>query len=532
MFHFVNPVTQTTDYTIWSESDLQEFKNAIQTDDMGKTCRIKACLEKYDEKLLSELEGLARQVSQKGINAELIIDSSGLDFTVSEMEQFIDLEDRCINDNIGVYCSEGLDQYTLEDTLSAQVQIDGIIDKIKKSGCSPLEQYLMAYDFVSAKVYKENKNNRSRARDLTAILNGDDIVCVGYAELMARICKGLGINCSCQHSKVYNKDGRYLGEHQNNIVYLKDEKYGVDGYYYSDACWDAVEKQGQYKRRLSHCLLPLKDKDKMREREVDELTWVGIDSGDVELEYFYGKEVDRYSIDARSLSMKEENQIFNKVTGILVDDKKRKSACKKFAMMLKKLDIPADAFKSDKGDCFLPSIMNPDYILALLMNPKENASEIDKVIQCFQDVMKSRVDKLEHLDIISIPSIDNIYQHLEDMSNTTSKINDNFRWTPEEWRKVSRQLEKLEARKAVAEKTNQAVKPGKAISVEVYREALVQANIANGQSKGEAEHNAEVTIETTIKHAETWFKEDAENDFKQTAIRRRALENSEAQAMS
>ena len=30
--------------------------------------------------------------------------------------------------------------------------------------------------------------------------------------------------------------------HQTNVVYIKDEKYGIDGYYYADSCWDSIKK--------------------------------------------------------------------------------------------------------------------------------------------------------------------------------------------------------------------------------------------------------------------------------------------------
>lgn len=532
MFHFYYPKTQTTEYAIRNDWDLQDFKSAIDSDDMGKTCRIKVQFERYDKELLSKVEGVARQVAEKGVGVELLIDSSELNFSVGEMEQIIDLEDRCVQDDIGVYCDDGMYQYTLTDTLSAQVQLEGLIDKIKNSGGSPLEQYLMAYNYVSSKVYKENNQNRASARDLTAILNGEDIVCVGYARLMERICEGLGIKSYCQNVDVFNKEGKFAGKHQNNLVYLKDEKYGIDGYYYSDACWDAVEKQGQYKRRLSHCLIPLKDKDKMRMAQIDVGDKEELSDKKVKLKYLYGEEVDKFSIELVPETREEQNEIYYKTNTLLINDKKRQSACKKLITMLKKLDISADCYKADEDHLCVPAILDYNYILALLMNPKENASEIDKVIQGFQDIKNSRVEKFEGMAIKTVDSVDDVYAYLENMSKLKSRRVEDYSGyktevhsVPREWKDVCRETEKLESRKLAAQKTGKEVKQGEPIPVERFKEALEQCFIAEGMLKSEAIHNAELMIETTIQDAEKRFDETAENDFRQTALKRRALEN-------
>lgn len=116
--------------------------------------------------------------------------------------------------------------------------VDKIVSKIKKYPLSPLEQIMYAYDLVRDRVYHREEENEdlTKSRDLTSVLFGDKIVCVGYANIFEKVLNNLGIKAMMCSLKNVNptKHG-----HRRNIVYVKDEKYGVEGVFYFDTTWDS-----------------------------------------------------------------------------------------------------------------------------------------------------------------------------------------------------------------------------------------------------------------------------------------------------
>lgn len=115
--------------------------------------------------------------------------------------------------------------------------IDTIVDKIKKYNYSPLEQLILAYDLIRDRFYvKEDEGeDYSVSRDLTSSLLGDKIVCVGFANIFDAVCKKLNLNSSMFF--LDNRKDTTTG-HARNMVYLIDEKYGIDGIYFFDPTFD------------------------------------------------------------------------------------------------------------------------------------------------------------------------------------------------------------------------------------------------------------------------------------------------------
>ena len=153
---------------------------------------------------------------------------------------------------------------------------------------SPFEKYIYAYDIVKRfKKYntpkKDNKNIdnlpsevyiniKSSSRDLYQILDNDYIVCVGFANFLGDLLTKLGIDnidlpvfvdvsstkatkqidiskdewkklTPEEKNKLITKQQSYIPKddfsgHRRLMVHIKDEKYGIDGIYYSDPTWD------------------------------------------------------------------------------------------------------------------------------------------------------------------------------------------------------------------------------------------------------------------------------------------------------
>lgn len=129
---------------------------------------------------------------------------------------------------------------SLEDYEKTVGMINEIVDKIKQYNFSPLEQIMFAYDITRDRVYtKENEEeNYNTSRDLTSVLFGDKIVCVGYTNVFDKILKNLGIK-SMPYTLLNEKTG--VG-HMRDLVYVNDPKYKVEGLFFFDPTWDSKKE--------------------------------------------------------------------------------------------------------------------------------------------------------------------------------------------------------------------------------------------------------------------------------------------------
>lgn len=118
--------------------------------------------------------------------------------------------------------------------------IDEIVSHINKYDLSPLEKVAFAYDLVRERVYNEvdDEDSKFDSRDLSSVLLGNNIVCLGYARVFNAVLEGLGIE-SKEHY-LWNKNN--TSGHANSMVYIKDDKYDLDGYYIFDPTFDSKKE--------------------------------------------------------------------------------------------------------------------------------------------------------------------------------------------------------------------------------------------------------------------------------------------------
>lgn len=123
--------------------------------------------------------------------------------------------------------------------------INEFVDEVNLLNFSPLEKIMYVYDKVRDNVYTEEKEYESlfESRDLTKVLLGDKIVCVGFSKIFDIILKRLNIKTMLYDLNSKDK----TGGHERNIVYVKDNKYNVDGIYYFDTTWDSKRKENDNK---------------------------------------------------------------------------------------------------------------------------------------------------------------------------------------------------------------------------------------------------------------------------------------------
>ncbi len=124
-------------------------------------------------------------------------------------------------------------------------KIDNIVLKINKQPLSPFEKAMYAYDLVRDRKYKKaiNEDNNAISRELPYVLFEEEIVCLGFANIYNCVLQKLGINSEVciLMSKTDEKKG-----HARNVMYLKDDKYDIEGVYFSDPTFDSKKNNNDF----------------------------------------------------------------------------------------------------------------------------------------------------------------------------------------------------------------------------------------------------------------------------------------------
>ena len=124
---------------------------------------------------------------------------------------------------------------TIEEFEKTLLAIDEIVSKIKQYNYSPFESLIYAYDLVRDRFYLEEDANEKEyiSRDISSVLFGEKIVCVGFANIFNIIAQKLGLKSILYFLIKDNAPG-----HVRNLIYLTDEKYDINGLYFFDPTWD------------------------------------------------------------------------------------------------------------------------------------------------------------------------------------------------------------------------------------------------------------------------------------------------------
>lgn len=134
-------------------------------------------------------------------------------------------------------------EYPLQDYIKMEEHILKLIEPINNLNLTPLEKFIYVFNVTKRfREYKENDIDPMRARNLISLFenNNDTIVCVGYSVLLEELCLHLNIpnvKISADIGFINESNEVNYGGHARNLVYLKDDKYHIDGFYISDATW-------------------------------------------------------------------------------------------------------------------------------------------------------------------------------------------------------------------------------------------------------------------------------------------------------
>lgn len=483
----------------------------------------------YDSETIKKIVSFAREVKNAGYNVSIGIKAASKHFTATDMWQFLRLEDNLKKDKINLNFDGGIDKnYNINEVIIAQKKLNDLIDTIKQEPLSPFEKYLIIYDFLTRKIYHENEKNKAKSRDIIALMNGDDIVCVGYAQLMEYICNAVGIKCYTQACKTYNKNDRFLANHENNLVYIDDDKYDIHGLYLSDACWDRVDEGKEDKRTYSFCLVPLSDKnclgkkikvsdDAMFFYPNDEYALKSID-GDYYGETFGKDSSGNYSKIIKLLGLEEKYNISEEVVKDLVGDKyKCNYAAHTLKNIFKSYDVPADIYQVKPE---VPYGSSFEFLLSLCMLGGIDDKFVSERIKMLKKNYSSD-KKLDFKDSARSYVVD-IYRELDELAQTSLEdfqvLEDAYQTR---WATVANKLTRSVMSSVVySELRNQNLNmTGKPISIDKFKSALKVIYPYENVEEKNIDSAVNTAINDTMKISDKAYTNNATNSFKRETMK-------------
>ncbi len=190
-------------------------------------------------------------------------------YSNAEMEVFAALNNALIDNQLEPlrFC-EGKSTtgaWTLETIINANKSIDNIVSYIKERKFTPFEAMLYIHRWITSQFSYQEGTAITDGRVLPSIIKDQKIVCSGYATLVKCIIDRLNlpgleadiIGCGLYERKLMGV--KQLGRHSHNLIRIRDDKYGIDGAYVEDACWDSKTKTRENGRGFAHCLYPVAD---------------------------------------------------------------------------------------------------------------------------------------------------------------------------------------------------------------------------------------------------------------------------------
>ncbi len=253
------------------EKAVAEFKAKLaETPDLKFVVLFRA--EKFlKNEYEKEISPILFELDQHGIQSQNIIMSISDPESVYSIEQWqlIRKVDEFLKKrNITLGFEDMEYTWSIDEVENANSQIAKIASKIKEKSYSPYEKLLSAYlDVTRRQFVSEGENEHySQSRSVYGVLNSNKIVCVGFAKLFEEIIQQVGD----ENIKIFRNfvevshDGETIsGGHQNLIVYIKDEKYKINGFFYLDPTWDCATEEVGF-GNLNYFMLPLEDVSKIK----------------------------------------------------------------------------------------------------------------------------------------------------------------------------------------------------------------------------------------------------------------------------
>ena len=490
--------------------DIEDFKNYELKNVDDCNFYIKSFLTSYSLEMANNLVEIIKNLNSHGYEAKLHIQVEGFNFQGSDLENLILVDDELRKNYSELVFVEADGKFNINQVLNAYEHSNEFLKVIKKLDASPFEKYLMIYNFVTSFAYKDNEIDSAAPRTVIGVLNGTDIVCVGYSNLLKHLCDMVGIKCEIQHVSVSDSKGKFLGLHQSNIVYLKDEKYGIDGWFYVDSCWDALGEKEESFLKYNHCLIPVGDvKNTSREVSIPEFDFLYADKKEEEM-FYESMFKDWEYTDGVELCLKLCTDVdFEKIENLFKNEAELKRLKERATKIVKeafeKEKVPSEIYNQNFE--FMPRLF-PYRMIAYCMSDAFDEKVLKKWIvelkqYCHERMIEENVDGELISDFVDIENIYNEFKNVLQFGETAEISND----------LLYEEMILIECCEKAKEKMLEIKTNNASVDVETFKNGLKNSNIILGMSEYDAEVQAKRAVENTVKRSRRYFNKNATNCF-------------------
>ncbi len=190
--------------------------------------------EEFDVEIKGTKEDVLYFLNNNEINKKITLSGENNRELSIKDEEYINFLINNLNntDNIYLKLEGNTNGINIEDYKYTINYINSIVEKIQSKELTPFEQLIYLYDIVRDRKYILEEDNESYtiSRDLTEVIKGNKIVCAGFSEIFDKVSQKLGFNSKIQC--LHNKE--LTSGHARNMVYIKDDKYNIDGIFVFD----------------------------------------------------------------------------------------------------------------------------------------------------------------------------------------------------------------------------------------------------------------------------------------------------------
>ena len=143
-------------------------------------------------------------------------------------------------DNVYLQADGNIEPVSIKDYGETIEFIEDIAKRVEDKDFSPIEQLMYAYDIVRDRYYVSGTPEEGDfvAKDLTSVIKGDKIVCLGFAEMFDKVAQRLGFGSKVE----WLLDNTRTDGHAKNLIYVKDEKYNLNGVFSFDPTYGCKQK--------------------------------------------------------------------------------------------------------------------------------------------------------------------------------------------------------------------------------------------------------------------------------------------------
>ena len=200
--------------------------------------------EKFDKSAQKRTINIIEYMKQryKNIKFDINFGNHGRYYDKEEFKNLLEVEEyikRYYYKQYELKFSGDGSQFTKSQIINANSKIEEVVETLKKSKLSPYEKIAYVHKLLSEFQYVNYENKTDLGRNLYSVLNTRNMICVGYSALFKAILDELNdenIKCKIETLSTYDGDNEKPDWHAFNCVYLKDDKYNIEGYYNIDAC--------------------------------------------------------------------------------------------------------------------------------------------------------------------------------------------------------------------------------------------------------------------------------------------------------